>query len=683
MFTDLAAPGDNHPEFIFVQYFNPEISDLYGNEHWHWTQKAYYEQCVRLTRYAFLIGRKGIVMPASYLFEVGLMKRFLREIAIPRQFGLVHYASSSADLSTYRGKKRTEYRDELVLFPEYAFGDHPKIPRTGLVWTPRIERSASGDISARWRTEVELNNGFWRERIGQHARRHFSLMSKLEDRLHSVPTDLHGRAFIFRFVEPLLPFELGTSEETKTKILISAAYLDSYLSELNAAIFTGTPLGDLSCGIPKVDGDGRLRVVSWLHFSELLDQLRIRNHVEAYLNWYDIVRLRADGDFQWLVDLYLQFEMSGLQVTRELMPYTLKGMHPIREDSGHRAYSSVLDHIKYFRDNISKVFSVVAGTKSHQLSLFPVQSIATHIADIRSRQSSILKGVSMRESVDIALIVALEEEFSILQQHFGAIWQPELCARTNEHFYRFLYTGRSKETSYTCVAALVGRMGQNEAASVMRRVVDLYSPQCIVNLGIAGALKDTRLCDIVIAEVVDNYLDNAKATRSELSDGISFQLAGEPFRPTREIVNLIKSMEFAHPQIYTDYLSRCSQYIRHSLTADEIVELGNEDFLRMPIRKFVGHVASGPIVGADEAFARFLLGHDRNYLCLEMESGGILCEIESSCGHLKSLVIRGISDFVDIRKDRLEHRFRTRLRSAAMHNAIQMFRALLHTGTLP
>jgi nucleoside phosphorylase len=96
-----------------------------------------------------------------------------------------------------------------------------------------------------------------------------------------------------------------------------------------------------------------------------------------------------------------------------------------------------------------------------------------------------------------------------------------------------------------------------------------------------------------------------------------------------------------------------------------------------------GPIASGPVVGAAEAFKDLLKRLNRRLLALEMEGGGVLA---ASCSHADpaaTLLLRGVSDFGDERKKSLDKIGTGGLRAYAMNNAIRLLWLLLDTGALP
>src|SRR5947209_11479164 len=106
------------PAYIFLQFMNPEICSLYGVRN-NWHSKQLHKEWVQLAKYAVLISTHGLVVPASYLFEIKSIDGFLKELSPVRAAGLFHLASATSDLVEYAADKRREYRDEKQFHAKY------------------------------------------------------------------------------------------------------------------------------------------------------------------------------------------------------------------------------------------------------------------------------------------------------------------------------------------------------------------------------------------------------------------------------------------------------------------------------------------------------------------------------------------------------------------------------------
>jgi nucleoside phosphorylase len=110
-----------------------------------------------------------------------------------------------------------------------------------------------------------------------------------------------------------------------------------------------------------------------------------------------------------------------------------------------------------------------------------------------------------------------------------------------------------------------------------------------------------------------------------------------------------------------------------SVSTDELI---HEHLISNIPKIHTGHIASGPIVGAADQFVQWLKKRrDRKFLALEMESAGVLNAAHKRA--VNSLIIRGISDYSDERKTKLDELGRGALRRYAMNNALALMWVLL------
>ncbi|MCX5644200.1 MAG: hypothetical protein NTZ17_05885 [Phycisphaerae bacterium] len=285
---------------------------------------------------------------------------------------------------------------------------------------------------------------------------------------------------------------------------------------------------------------------------------------------------------------------------------------------------------------------------------------------------------------DVAIVVALKEEFRELYAHIADTCETHKDAKSQRSFYCFERRRDSHTQKYLCVATFVGRMGEKRAALVAQRLIDVYNPLTVAVVGIAGGLGDARIGDVVVGTVVDSYIEESKAVPDDSGSGFRLDLAGDPYRCSETLVNQLQHLEFAQPLVFKNWRQDCRRRLQSTIDRQVIAELIAGGLLRKQVQMLKGHVACGPTVGAAEAFTKYLKTHrDRKYLAIEMESGGILAAVADNVGSQKSLVLRGISDFGDERKEKLDAVVDGGFRQCAMHNAIGLLWSALDTGVLP
>lgn len=281
--------------------------------------------------------------------------------------------------------------------------------------------------------------------------------------------------------------------------------------------------------------------------------------------------------------------------------------------------------------------------------------------------------------VDLVILVALREEFRALFSFIREALTVERDGQLSDPIYRFQRPGPAQEPPYQCAAMLIGSMGPTQAGLAAQGALQRLNPATLVLLGIAAGIdKDALLGDVIAADVVDGYLENAKAVGD--GDG-RFRLttAGEPFRTSDAILKAIQNFEFEHEALYRAWREEAKVELadeaRHDLAA--------RGFLGAAPSLLTGHIASGPVVGAAAEFTSWLKSRDRKYLALEMEAAGFLAAVHQRQSPTSTLVLRGISDFGDERKQSLDATGNGAFRRYAMQNALRLLWGLLSAGKLP
>lgn len=178
-------------------------------------------------------------------------------------------------------------------------------------------------------------------------------------------------------------------------------------------------------------------------------------------------------------------------------------------------------------------------------------------------------------------------------------------------------------------------------------------------------------------------MDRAKAVDvEEDSNEVQFELAGEPYRCTGSIIKTLRNFEFAHSDLHEQWRAEGCAELEELLEADQLEALAENQLLGRRPRMLVGHMATGPIVGASCAFKKWLRGRDRSYLGLDMEAGGVMAALYEEIKPRRNVVLRGVSDFADERKKKLDQIGKGALRRYAMHNAVRVLWRLLDSGDL-
>lgn len=275
--------------------------------------------------------------------------------------------------------------------------------------------------------------------------------------------------------------------------------------------------------------------------------------------------------------------------------------------------------------------------------------------------------------VDIGIILALKEEFTELVQDLGGTYQARHDLAGNSYYYLFSSPTGPGGRSWRCAATFIGEMGPVQAGLATRQFIINLRPRILVLLGIAGALGD-QLClgDVVVADQVDAYLENSRATGTAQGDAYFISFSGQAYRCSADLVNVARHFEFAHPQLYLAWREQCERELALLFPEESVRQLQQGRLIRATPAIFEGHLASGPVVAASRAYIDQLRARDRHYLAVDMEAAGLLAAASAQANPVHTLVLRAMSDYADERKATLDAVQEGALRRYAIHNAVQL-----------
>lgn len=302
-------PAYDRDRPLFMQYFNPEVLACYGLSAAVQMRRVL-ELSLRATRLAVLLTDASLLFPASYLFEVPGFSRFLDDVAPLGAWGSLSYIAPVGDLAVYRDIKAAEYRHDEV--NPYA-GKGAAVPERDYVWQPRFGHSTAVDIAAEWRAAL-AGDGALGGVVEAVSRRWGGRGGNAEQALHSVPDRLAGQALVGRLVQQVIPVGLTPGETARIDMLLSRAYLLSYLQELRANMLVDFSHADLSCGLSGGAESGSYSLLSARRFDLALQWLGLHDYVYRTAAWTDLMLLRSMPEFGALtLALYEQNAATSLR----------------------------------------------------------------------------------------------------------------------------------------------------------------------------------------------------------------------------------------------------------------------------------------------------------------------------------------------------------------------------------
>lgn len=243
---------------------------------------------------------------------------------------------------------------------------------------------------------------------------------------------------------------------------------------------------------------------------------------------------------------------------------------------------------------------------------------------------------------DVLVLTALDVELAAAKHAFGIAEDAEHATTKNGiHFYKAPVTRRKGSTA-SCVVACFAGAGNIDAASVTTMLLSELNPANVLMLGIAAGLRDKcALGEVVFAERIVAYEGEAV-----LKGGV---LEARPD---------ITRLTFRARQDLSDYLSNRASLEKRLTSSYKALGLDFPDDVDAgPVAKGVmpkaATVASGEKLLRDpEVFKAMRELHGKVEVA-EMEAAGLF----AACTNFGKpvLMIRGISDFGDEKKDNRFH----------------------------
>jgi nucleoside phosphorylase len=291
----------------------------------------------------------------------------------------------------------------------------------------------------------------------------------------------------------------------------------------------------------------------------------------------------------------------------------------------------------------------------------------------------VLNSSGNRPRLDVGIVIALEEEFRELAPQIKT--KPYYNSDIKQYYY--LFERRSANAAlapYRCVVTFMGTMGPTDAGMVGDRLIAQFNPATIVSIGIAGSMdKEVLVGDVVVADQTDEYLASSKAIETKDKQDWNLQFSGNPYKSDPAYVAHAMNLKYAHPEATQNWEELNKRKLLEWIGSVSTDALVSQQLISKVPGIHTGHIASGPIVGAANQFVQWLKEkHDRKFLALEMESAGVLNAAHKRA--VSSLIIRGISDYTDERKTKLDDIGKGALRRYAMNNALALLWVLMNRG---
>lgn len=285
--------------------------------------------------------------------------------------------------------------------------------------------------------------------------------------------------------------------------------------------------------------------------------------------------------------------------------------------------------------------------------------------------------VEGKGAADILLVVPLQEEFKVIKEVL--LFQPmpsQDTPLTLSTVYEVHTTNNLR-----IVAIVLDEMANETSAMITDRCIGHFSPRLVVGLGIGGSLdKDVLLGDVVVSRNVTNVVFESKAVPDSRGGYTLMRGAGGVYNTQDKFLSYFRNLNSTNVKIWTTWQ-------RHGTEERKRLRLSTKiEHRRKPLTCAhedpdlrVGPVASGPSVGAAKAYGAQLKLVARDFRVLEMEGAGIGLACTKRFGKtcIDFVLLRGISDFSDERKKKLESQFKGGWRRVAVFNAAKLLTLFL------
>lgn len=286
-------------------------------------------------------------------------------------------------------------------------------------------------------------------------------------------------------------------------------------------------------------------------------------------------------------------------------------------------------------------------------------------------------------NVDIVVYVALSEEFMDIRKDLGHQFRHhELRDVALTCFIGSIESERLKK-SFNVLVVPAGKMGNTKSASVVSAILNQFKPRDVVVIGIAGSLtSDLQPGDVFIPDRVNEYLANSATIGKEEWE---FQTSGNQFITDLRLLNRFQVFWTVEESYYKRWRRTAVNRFRKVVGGHQIDTLQEAGLvMRSTPSLLVGDdriLASGPAVGKGKAFVDWLRTQvDRKASAIEMESAGVYDAALLRTPAPRAIAIRGISDFADERKEKLEAVAKGGFRKLAVKNALSLFIAAIQAG---
>lgn len=272
------------------------------------------------------------------------------------------------------------------------------------------------------------------------------------------------------------------------------------------------------------------------------------------------------------------------------------------------------------------------------------------------------------EFIDLAIIVPLEEELLSVMEVF-----PSKENRSTSISFRHLVEVGSADIK--CLVVQQAQMGRTASSQAASEILGSYDVGMFICLGIAGSLSgDMNLADVCYTGTLLDVYDNSK-TEDLDAGGIVVKFSPTYFDTPTEMTQAFNFIR-TQPELQSLYKTGQTERseIAQRLAPNPIPGRANRSYKIEEPKTMCGTIVCGSVSKSKE-YNEALTDIDRRVLAIETESGGLFT-IAKTAG-IPAITIRGMSDYADRNKAKLEADTAGIVRTLAAGNAATFLKTQL------
>jgi nucleoside phosphorylase len=620
---------------IFLHFLNRDSRQIYG----------LFEQ-LKIPNHAIVLGRAinaaailcetRCIAPPGFIVECNIAQGVMERKAAFLRERLIEFPLREESLTDLVEKKRREYASMQSSY-EGLFDDN-RIRFLADNAQGLIERKVAvgENIASRWRSGPDGNRHLWRPVKGL-------ITATAVETLRIIPQRLieSGTAATWFAINRLLPSDAALAERDLRRIL-QHDYFSLYVREFGLVVLRNLPFMHDHFGLPS---EPKIYDFNWL--KTCFDQLALSLLLDA--SALTVLSLRRRHGFIRFIDAHaglsakvatltdLRFHLDRLvRAARipwmQFASFWKEGAAPEEYELEEKRVIEVADALGELARRIETEFSIASRTAT---SASPVSG--------RPPQRTLgqVRTTMKMDYPELAIFVALEEEFDILKKRWGLM----------RRFGDFEAHGYVDQFSIDVVCARnMGRVPAAVSTSFYLASREESRPALLLILGLAGGFEEEGIEEGMII-IPHTVVDLATRKIGDKHGKTTTQFRRNDFQLNQILYEYLTSADFDLPA-----------------WQQTAIEFGEWPAHRRP-SFYTGMISSLDEVVGSRNWRETLLKHSPKLLGVEMEAGGVCAAAKQY--NVPVAMIRAVSDKADPAKVDTQWRSRGMKTIATLAEAIQ------------